>query len=259
MKKTLFIATVVAMSLAVAMPMNAQNRKDKKAAAKAQWEMEQQQQREEAELRHKLRMDSIANAGKVAEEKAAAEAKLRQEEANRAEAERREADAKRRQAEAAAALQEVEYNEPCMGFESTVDMIRGRGNGEDLDHQFSVDLARTAALDNMASQISTKIQGLLTRNRKQGKQGLNRASLQKAEDMVTTEVEQTTGYNVACSKTMTFIENGQRVFKTYMVVEVSTDQLLKPIFNDIQKDGELHLDMNFDEFKKEFDKRFSNE
>ena len=70
MKKIMLFATVVAMSLAVAMPVNAQSRKDKKAAKKAQWEMEQKQQREEAELKHKLRMDSIANAGKVAEEQA---------------------------------------------------------------------------------------------------------------------------------------------------------------------------------------------
>ena len=76
MKKIMFLATVVAMALAMAMPTQAQTRKDKKAAAKAQWEMEQQQKREEAELRHQLRMDSIANAQKVAAQKAAADREL---------------------------------------------------------------------------------------------------------------------------------------------------------------------------------------
>lgn len=70
MKKIMFLATVVAMSMAIALPVQAQTRKDKKAAQKAQWEMQQQQQREEAELRHKMRMDSLANAQKDAEEKA---------------------------------------------------------------------------------------------------------------------------------------------------------------------------------------------
>lgn len=249
MKKLFFYATVVAMSLAMAIPVNAQSRKDKKEAKKEAWQQQQQMQREEAELRHQIKMDSIRNAQKASEERAARE-----------EAERRiaeaEAKAKQRKAEEAAALQEVEYNEPCSEFESTVDMIRGRGIGEDLDHQFSVDLARTAALENMASQISTKIKGFLSRNRKQGKSGLSRASLQKAEDMVTTEVEQTTGYRVACKKTMTFTENGARIFRTYMVVEVGASQLLKPLYDGLQKEEDLQLDMNFDEFKQEFANHF---
>lgn len=64
MKKAHLLATMVIMSLLIILPINAQSRKDKKAAKKAQWEMEQKQQREEAELKHKLRMDSIANAQK---------------------------------------------------------------------------------------------------------------------------------------------------------------------------------------------------
>lgn len=59
MKKIMLLATVVAMSLAVTMPVNAQSRKEKKAAKKAQWEMEQKQKAEEAALLHQMRMDSI--------------------------------------------------------------------------------------------------------------------------------------------------------------------------------------------------------
>ena len=250
MKKMMFMAALAAAMLAV-MPAEAQTRKDKKAAKKEQWEMKQQQEREEAELRHRLRMDSIANAQKAAADKAA------REEADRRQAEA-EATAKQKKAEEAAALQEVEFNEPCQDYLSDMEVIRGRGIGEDLDHQFSVDLARTSALENMASQISTKVQALLSRNRKQAKKGLSRESLQKAEDMVQTEVDQTTGYRVACSKTMTFTENGQRVFKTYMVVEAGASQLLKPLYEGLQKEEDLQLDMNFDEFKQQFDQRFNN-
>ncbi len=250
MKKMMFMAALAAAMLAV-MPTEAQTRKDKKAAKKEQWEMKQQQEREEAELRHRLRMDSIANAQKAAADKAA------REEADRRQAEA-EAKAKQKKAEEAAALQEVEFNEPCQDYLSDMEVIRGRGIGEDLDHQFSVDLARTSALENMASQISTKVQALLSRNRKQAKKGVSRESLQKAEDMVMTEVDQTTGYRVACSKTMTFTENGQRVFKTYMVVEAGASQLLKPLYDGLQKEEDLQLDMNFDEFKQQFDQRFNN-
>lgn len=251
MKKMMFMAALAAALMMTAMPAEAQTRKDKKAAKKENWEMQQQQQREEAELRHQLRMDSIRNAQKAAADKAA------REEADRRQAEA-EAKAKQKRAEEAAALQEVEFNEPCTGFESDADMIRGRGIGEDLDHQFSVDLARTSALENMASQISTKVQALLSRNRKQAKKGLSRESLQKAEDMVQTEVDQTTGYRVACTKTMTFTENGQRVFKTYMVVEAGASQLLKPLYDGLQQEEDLQLDMNFNEFKQQFDQHFNN-
>ncbi len=65
MKKVhLLAATMVVMSLTIALPINAQSRKDKKAAKKAQWEMEQKQKLEESELRHQLKIDSIANAQK---------------------------------------------------------------------------------------------------------------------------------------------------------------------------------------------------
>ena len=70
----MLLATVVAMSLAVAMPVNAQSRKEKKAAAKAQWEMEQKQKAEEAALLHQMRMDSIKRAN---EERAEAEERAR--------------------------------------------------------------------------------------------------------------------------------------------------------------------------------------
>ena len=89
MKKTIVLA-LMAMAI-VAVPATAQTRKEKKAAEKAQWEQAQQFAAEEAALRHQMKMDSLANAQKVAEEqrraaeaqaaadKAAAEAKAKAE------------------------------------------------------------------------------------------------------------------------------------------------------------------------------------
>ena len=252
MKKIMLFATVVAMSLAVAMPVNAQSRKDKKAAKKAQWEMEQKQQREEAELKHKLRMDSIANAGKVAEEQA-----------RKAEAERRAAEAetkaKQKKAEEAAALEEKEFNEPCMDYESTANLIRARGVGEDLEQQLSAERARSAALEELGSQISTKVQALLMNYKKSVRQNLKRESLRRVEGLTMTEVDQATGFRVACRKTTTYIQNGERIFKTYMVIELGEDQLLKPIYEGIQKDDELKIDGDYQSFKKEFDDHFKNQ
>lgn len=252
MKKIMLIATVVAMSLAVAMPLNAQSRKDKKAAKKAQWEMEQKQQREEAELKHKLRMDSIANAGKAAEQKAA------KEEADRRAAEA-EAKAKQKKAEEEADLKEKEFNEPCMDYESTANIIYGRGSGEDFEQQMSVEIARSAALEELGSQISTKVQALLMNYKKSIRQNMKRESLRRVEGLTMTEVDQATGFRVACRKTMTYVQNGERIFKTYMVIELGEDQLLKPIYEGIQKDDELKIDGDYQSFKKEFDDHFKNQ
>lgn len=77
MKKLFFFATIVAMSLVVANPANAQSRKEKKAAKKAQWELEQKQAKEEAEIRHKMKMDSIAKVNKQKEEDEAWEKEMK--------------------------------------------------------------------------------------------------------------------------------------------------------------------------------------
>ena len=251
MKKILLFATVVAMALAVAMPTNAQTRKDKKAAKKEAWEMRQQFIKDSTERANKAKLDAMER-----------EDKARVEAAERAEAERRarEAEAKARQkkAEEAAALEEKDFNEPCSSDDwySTEDLLRGRGIGEDLDQQNSVDDARQAAIKEMAAQISTKVQDLVSRQRRSVKKNNDRASLVKVETMTVTEVEESTGFRKACSKTRTFVENGMRVFKTYYVVELPADKVLKNIYNKLQQDEDLQLDMNFDEFKKEFDKRF---
>ena len=77
MKKFMLFATVVVMSMALAMPVQAQTRKEKKAAQKEAWEREQRQKAEEAELLHKMKMDSIAKALKQREEDEAWEKEMK--------------------------------------------------------------------------------------------------------------------------------------------------------------------------------------
>mgnify|MGYP003312864996 CR=1 FL=1 len=109
MKKTIVL---VLMALAiVAVPTTAQTRKERKAAEKAKWEQQQQFDAEEAALRHQIRMDSIANAKRVEEEKAA------------------EATARAKARAEAQAAQEVEVSEPCSELYTTATLIRGRGIG----------------------------------------------------------------------------------------------------------------------------------
>ena len=259
MKTIKFVAVAVMALALVAAPANAQSRKDKKAAQKAQWEMQQQQQREEAELRHQMKMDSLRNVQRQNEEIEAEAKEARQ----KAEAERRaaeaEAKAKQKKAEEAAALEEKEFNEPCMEYASTAELIRARGIGEDLEQQLSAEIARSAAIEELGSQISTKVQALLMNYKKSVRQNMKRESLRRVEGLTMTEVDQATGFRVACRKTTTYVQNGERIFKTYMVIELGEDQLLKPIYEGIQKDDELKIDGDYQSFKKEFDDHFKNQ
>ncbi len=239
MKKTIFLA-LMALAI-VAVPASAQTRKDKKAAEKAKWEQQQQFDAEEAALRHQLKMDSIANAKRVAEEKAA-------EEAARAKA----------RAEAQAA-QEVEVSEPCSELLTNATLIRGRGIGEDYDQQMAVELARSAALEELASQINTSVQALVSNYKKSMRINLTRESKQRMEGMTMTAVDQAMGYRIACRKTTSYVLNGEKLFKHYMVVEVAKDELLEPIYQGIQEDEELKLDMDFNQFAEEFDKNLQQD
>ena len=233
MKKNILFLIAVFM-LSIVAPVSAQSRKDKKAAQKAEWEMEQQRKKEEAELLHQMRMDSIRNVQKRATEKAERDA-------------------------INDAAQETDFNEPCMEYESTVDLIRARAVGDDLDQQMAVEIARSAALDELTSQISTAVNSLVTRYRKSSKVNDSRESFNRTEGMTRNVVNQTTGYRIACRKTTTFIEKGRRIFKHYIVLEVSKDELLKAVYQGLQEDEELKIEASYQEFKKEFDEVFSNQ
>ena len=251
MKKTIVLA-LMAMAI-VAVPASAQTRKDKKAAEKAQWEQQQQFAAEEAALRHQMKMDSIANAKKVAEQQAAAAAA-------QAAADKAAAEAKAKAEAEALAAQEVEGNIPCDEYLTTSELIRALGIGEDYDQQFAVDIARTEALNELASQITTTVQSLLTKyNKSTTKHGKERSreSINRAEQMIQTAVDQATGYRIACRKMTSYILDGEKLYKAYIALEIGTDEILKSLYQDIQADEDLAIEASYEKFKEEFNQTFN--
>ena len=236
MKKTIVLA-LMAMAM-VAVPASAQTRKDKKAAEKAQWEQEQKFAAEEAALRHQIRMDSIANAKRVAEEQAAvAAAKAKA-----------EADAK--------AAQEVEVSEPCEEYYSTKDLIRGRGVAESPIQQVAMAQARVLAVEEFAAQVQTTVQSVATNNMAalSGEDGMEVKVLfnNKTKNIV----DQTTGFRIVCRKTTTSMKNGTKIYRHYMVVELDMETIVKPLYDAIQKDQATKLELSLEEFSEEFEKHF---
>lgn len=251
MKKTIVLALMAMAILAV--PATAQTRKEKKAAEKAQWEQQQQFAAEEAALRHQMKMDSLANAQKVAEEqRRAAEAQ--------AAADKAAAEAKAKAEAEALAAQEVEANIPCDEYLTTSELIRALGIGEDYDQQFALDIARTEALNELASQIKTTVQSLLTKyNKSTTKHGKERSreSINRAEQMIQTAVDQATGYRIACRKMTSYISDGEKLYKAYIALEIGTDEILKSLYQDIQAEEDLAIEASYEKFKEEFNQTFN--
>ncbi len=262
MKKTILLA-LVAMAI-VAIPANAQTRREKKAAAKAQWEQQQQFAAEEAALRHQMKMDSIANAKKVAEaQRKEAERKAAEEKAAaaaQAAADKAAAEAKAKAEAEARAAQETEVNMPCEEYITTSELIRALGIGEDYDQQFAIDIARTEALNELASQVTTTVQSLLTKyNKSTTKQGKERSreSIMRTEQMIRTVVEQTTGYRIACRKITSYVLDGEKLYKAYIALETGTNDILESLYQNIQADEDLAIEASYEKFKEEFNQTFN--
>ena len=217
-----------------------------------QWEQQQQFAAEEAALRHQMKMDSLANAQKVAEEqRRAAEAQ--------AAADKAAAEAKAKAEAEALAAQEVEANIPCDEYLTTSELIRALGIGEDYDQQFALDIARTEALNELASQIKTTVQSLLTKyNKSTTKHGKERSreSINRAEQMIQTAVDQATGYRIACRKMTSYILDGEKLYKAYIALEIGTDEILKSLYQDIQAEEDLAIEASYEKFKEEFNQTF---
>ena len=265
MKKVLFFATIVAMSMAVAMPAQAQSRKDKKEAAKAQWEMEQQQQREEAELKHQMRMDSLRNVQRQNEEieAEAKAARLRAEEERRAAEEEAKARIKKEEEELAA--QEKDVDEPCTEAGSSETYIRARGIGESLQQQMARTKAQTVAVRDLGAKIGTAVQALIkhyadeeTISVMTDDASADGMSLEeKIQTMTKQKVDQNLSFSTFCEKTRSYMKNNKKIFKCYMTIQAGKDDIMKPIYNEIQKEAKSKLALDYEKFSEEFDKEFN--
>ena len=266
MKATKFFAVIVMVSLMVATPSYAQKRKDRKAAEKAAWDARQQFIKDSTEIANQQRLDSIANAPKRAAEKAAAEEKARKEAAKKAEAERHaaeaeaKAEAKRQAAEKAA--QEVDFIEPCMDANSTDEYIRARGIGESLQHQSARTKAQTFALRDLAAKTGLVVKSVLiayindetTDMMTDEKSAVGMYVEDKTENMVKQIVRQNlSGYSTPCDTTRTYMKNNKKIFKCYMVVQAGKEDVLKPVYDAIQKDNTIRLNLDYGKFEEKFE------
>lgn len=242
MKKLFFYATVVAMSLVVAMPANAQSRKDKKAAKKAQWEMQLQQQHEEAELRHQMKMDSLKN---VQREKDEAKAKAA------LDAEKRAAEQAKRDAEAEQIRQMTMVAEmPCQTYDDA-DWFYATGVKRFKASQ--TNLTPTTLLRSTRQQLLQKLQGkyqqviddyfdqMETEDGEYARQHIESAGRQVIQQLINETYE-------VCRK-QTQIPDAEGYLTMYMAIKVSKKEIVEKTVNKIGEDQQLKVRFNEKQFR----------
>ena len=238
MKKSIGFA-IIAMFIVV-IPSNAQSNQDVKAAEKARWEQQQRQEAEISELRHEIRKANLST------EQSAIEAQLEAQ---------KKAEERAQQREIEKAAREVVVEMPCGEYLSTNEYIHALGMSEDYDPQFAIDIARTEALYELASQISTQVQAIQSKYNKSSRisgKTISRESISRMEQIINTSVDRSTGYRIIGRKSTSYIMNGEKLYKGYVAIEIDADEILRPIYVDIQKERGLEIEVDYEDFKEIF-------
>lgn len=149
---------------------------------------------------------------------------------------------------------------PCNGpeFFSTPEMIRATGIGESMQQQMAKRLAYSSAVKELAGKINTTIDAVFTMYVNDETTNMDETFYQKYEGMQQEMVSQSTGYRTICEKYAFYTNNaGRKIYKCYLAIEIGTDEILKPIYDAIQKeDASNQFDVEYNEFKKEFNQIF---
>lgn len=151
---------------------------------------------------------------------------------------------------------------PCSGSEYFTDGETFRANafGESID----LNTAKNKALSNARSQLATDIQSvikLVGDNYVVSREVNNREEvLERFEQNARTVVNQTlVGVRQICEvSTRTKNSDSQQVFRYYVAIELSTEQLTQKYYNALSTEEGLLVDYNYEQFKKTFEEEMSN-
>ena len=154
--------------------------------------------------------------------------------------------------------QEVAVDDPCPyeTYPSTAELLRGHGVGIDRNQQFSVEKARTHAITDLVSQVATTVDAVMQMTDESWDTNNESNYAGHALQEIKTAVSQTTGYNIVCRETVTFTQNGARMMKTYIVVELGTEKAAKTVYETLSNDPKVQIDQSYEEFEKLFNSQF---
>jgi hypothetical protein len=134
---------------------------------------------------------------------------------------------------------EVDISFPCGDFSlSSAGVIRAFGMESSMDAQVAKRIARTAALEELASKIEITVKTVAEDYTLRTKRNLTEALEQRFQSKTQTVVNRTlSGYTTACEK---FTQNkSTKKFSCYIALEITEDKVLKPIYQELKQDETL--------------------
>lgn len=154
--------------------------------------------------------------------------------------------------------QEVAVDDPCPyeKFPSTAELLRGHGVGIDRNQQFSVEKARAHAITDLVSQVATTVDAVMQMTDESWDTNNESNYAGHALQEIKTAISQTTGYNIVCRQTVTYTQNGTRMMKTYLVVELGTEKAAKTVYETLSNDPKVQIDQSYVGFFKNFKEYF---
>lgn len=153
---------------------------------------------------------------------------------------------------------ETEIMVPCSGTEFFSDKKHFRANalGESMDQATSKRRALSNARADLASFVSTTVKAV-TDNYVNSREFNNKEQVEERYESLAREVVDQTiqGTRVICERLMKDDATGR--FKTYIAVELGSDELVSKINERITKDEIMRIDYDYEQFKKTFEEEMN--
>lgn len=148
---------------------------------------------------------------------------------------------------------EVLINEYCSGeeFFTNNEFFRSNGLGESMDQATAKKKAFSNARADLASAISTTIQGTID-NYVNSREFNNREEVEERFEGLTREVldQELKGTKTICQKAVKVTDNGN--YKYYVAIELSGQGLIGAMNERLSQDERLKIDYDYEQFKETF-------
>ena len=146
------------------------------------------------------------------------------------------------QATAPPSAGKVRITFPCRVTE-TEGFIRAFGMEESSDPQIARQVATTIALGELASKVEITVKSTIDYHVKRINNNQDEEFEKRYEMKTEQTVEQTLrGWRMVCEEYE--LDQGTNRYSSYVVVEISIENAIKPIFNELIKDEELNIARN---------------
>jgi hypothetical protein len=149
---------------------------------------------------------------------------------------------------------EIEIKLYCSGEEyfSTKENFRANAVGESMDQNTSKRKALNEARTQLASSIQTTIKAT-TDNYVNSREFNNKEEVLERFESLSREVvnQQLNGTRTICER---LTKTPQGTFKTYIAIELASEEMLKSMNDRLSRDERLRIDYDYEKFKETFDK-----